>query len=62
MTPAQRKFDTDLAASMRLMAQQVASRSRKIADTLNVAAGRIEALTVSITLDQPASTPDQAQA
>ena len=44
MTPAQRQYDLELAASMRLQATQVASRSRKIADTLNAAADRIEAL------------------
>lgn len=61
MTPAQRKYDLDLAASMRTMAQQVVTRSRKISDTLTVAADRIEALSASIPVEQPASTPDQAK-
>ena len=44
MTPAQRKYDTDLAASMQRMAQWIEPRSRKVADTLKLGADRIRAL------------------
>jgi hypothetical protein len=57
MTPAQRQYDLDLARSMHRMAAWIEPRSRKVADTLNIAAKRIEAL--STQTDQPASTPDQ---
>lgn len=61
MTPAQRKYDIELARSMREMAAFVSSRSRKVADALNTGADRIDALTmqVEVTEVQPASTPDQ---
>ena len=70
MTPAQRKYDLDLVASMQRMAVWIEPRSRKVSDTLKVAAARIAALTGSLPdtataqLDahgnkiQPASTPD----
>lgn len=65
MTPAQRKYDTELAASMRQMAQQFAKRSRKVSDTLKLAADRIDALSSSAPVEpevkQPASTPAQAK-
>ncbi len=73
MTPAQRKYDLDLAASMRNMAHWIAPRSRKVSDTLKVAAKRIEALVSSAPVDpvpqldahgnkiQPASKPDEAK-
>ena len=61
MTPAQRKYDQDLAASMQKMADWIAPRSRKVADTLRIAADRIKALAASLPDDppknQPASTP-----
>ena len=72
MTPAQRKYDTDLAAAMRDMAVRVASRSRKISDTLKVAADRLDALSSGVPVDpvpeldhhgnikQPASTLGRA--
>ena len=44
MTPAQRQYDLDLAASMHRMAQWIEPRSRKVSLTLQVAAERIEAL------------------
>ena len=56
MTPAQRQYDLDLAKSMHKMAAWIEPKSRKVADTLKVAAKRIEALSSQI---QPASTPDQ---
>ena len=61
MTPAQRKYDIELARSMREMAVFVSTRSRKVADALNTGADRIDALTmqVEVTEVQPASTPDQ---
>ena len=71
MTPAQRKYDIDLAASMQKMAAWIEPRSRKVSDTLRVAADRIDALAASVPVDpaaqldahgnkiQPASTPDQ---
>lgn len=58
MTPAQRQYDLDLALSMLKLAQRIEPRSRKVSDTLRVAADRIEALVASIPI-QPASTPDQ---
>lgn len=71
MTPAQHKYDLDLAASMYRMAHWIEPRSRKVSDTLKLAAARITALVSSMPLDpvpqldesgnkiQPASTPDQ---
>lgn len=71
MTPAQRKYDLDLAASMHRMALWIEPRSRKVSDTLRVAAKRIEALAASLPADpavpldsqgnkiQPASAPEQ---
>jgi len=61
MTPAQRKYDQDLALSLRNMAQWIEPRSRKVSGTLTLAADRIEALSASIPIDQPASQPDQAR-
>jgi hypothetical protein len=62
MTPAQRQYDIDLAAAMRETARLVEPRSRKMSDMLKVAAGRIDALTAMVPVDQiqPASTPDQS--
>lgn len=63
MTPAQHQFDLDLAANMTAMSQWVRPRSSKIADTLQLGAERIIALTNSQPVDppvqqfQPASTP-----
>lgn len=65
MTPAQRKYDLDLAASMQRMAQWIAPRSRKVSDTLKVAAERLDALSASVPVEaqtQPASTSDKAKA
>lgn len=71
MTPAQRQYDLDLVASMHRMAKWIEPRSRKVSDTLKVAAGRIAALAFSLPVDaapqldqhgnkvQPASTPDK---
>jgi len=64
MTPAQRKYDQDLALSLRNTAELVLPRSRKIADTLTLAADRIEALSALVPVEpitQPASQPDQAK-
>jgi len=74
MTPAQRKYDIDLVASMRRMAQRIEPRSRQLSDALKVAATRIDALSSAAPVEsaphlaqdgqldhQPASTPDQAQ-
>lgn len=73
MTPAQRKYDIELVASLRTQALQVSTRSRKISDTLKLAADRIETLSMSAPIEQPpevdpqgfaiqpASTPDQAK-
>ncbi len=55
MTPAQRKYDLDLAVSMKMMARWIEPRSRKVSVTLQLAAERIEALLQN----QPASTPDK---
>ena len=41
MTPAQRQYDLDLVASMQQMAVWIEPRSRKVSDTLKVAAMRI---------------------
>lgn len=60
MTPAQRKYDLDLAASMQRMAVWIEPRSRKVSITLKAAAERIEALVTSIPI-QPASKPDEAK-
>jgi hypothetical protein len=75
MTPAQRKYDLDLIASMRRMSQRIAPRSRQISDALKVAAERLDALSSAAPVEpapqlaqdgqlvqQPASTPDQAKA
>jgi hypothetical protein len=76
MTPAQRKFDQDLIASMRRMAQRIEPRSRQLSDALKVAAERIDALSSAAPVEpapqlaqdgqinnQPASNkPDQAHA
>jgi hypothetical protein len=59
VTPAQHKYDLDLAASMQKMATWIAPRSRKVADTLRVAADRIRALASEQENIQPASTPDK---
>ncbi len=71
MTPAQRQYDIDLASSMRRMATWLEPRSRKVSDTLRVAADRIYALASTLPADpppqldkhgnkiQPASTPAQ---
>lgn len=71
MTPAQRQYDLDLAASMNRMATWIEPRSRKVSDTLKIAAARIAALASALPADaevqldphgnkiQPASTPDQ---
>lgn len=73
MTPAQRQYDLDLAASMKRMAVSIEPRSRKVSDTLRVAADRIAALASALPADppvqldlhgnkiQPASTPDQVK-
>ena len=74
MTPAQSKYDIDLVASMRRMAQRIEPRSRQLSDALKVAATRIDALSSAAPVEsaphlaqdgqldhQPASTPDQAQ-
>ena len=72
MTPAQRKYDLDLAASMHRMAKWIEPRSRKVSLTLKMAAERIEALTSGLPITtetqidkhgniQPASTPDGAK-
>ena len=58
MTPAQRQYDLDLAASMHRMAVWIEPRSRKVSLTLQLAAERIEALIASVPI-QPASTPEQ---
>jgi hypothetical protein len=51
MTPAQRKYDLELVASMHKMAQWIEPRSRKVSDTLRVAADRIYALASSLPAD-----------
>ena len=65
---------SDLVAPMRQMAQRIEPRSRKVSDTLKLAADRIDALSASVPVDpppelehqdnieQPASTPDRAKA
>ena len=53
MTPAQRKYDTDLVLSLRSMATWIAPRSRKVADTLKLAADRIDALSATVPVEQP---------
>jgi len=76
MTPAQRKYDIDLVASMRRMAQRIEPRSRQLSDALKLAATRIDALSSAAPVEpapklaqdgqldhQPASNkPDQAHA
>jgi hypothetical protein len=69
MTPAQRKYDSDLIAALRTMAVWIAPRSRKVSDTLKVAADRLDALSATVPVEpqpqlnntQPASQPDQAK-
>ena len=73
MTPAQRKYDEDLVLSLHNMAQWIAPRSRKVSDTLKLAADRLATLSSSAPVEpapqlnehgeaiQPASTSDQAQ-
>lgn len=56
---AQRKYDRELAASMRQMSVRVASRSQKIAITLNAGADRLDALAMQVPINQPASTSAQ---
>ena len=53
MTPAQRQYDIDLVASMRRMATWIEPRSRKVSDTLRIAADRIYALASSMPADPP---------
>ena len=55
MTPAQRQYDLDLAASMRRMAIWIEPRSRKVSLTLKLAAERIEALITSMPVERPLS-------
>jgi predicted component of type VI protein secretion system len=70
MTPAQRKYDIDLIASLRRMAQNIEPRSRQLSDTLKAAAERLDALSSQVPVEpgpnvaqdtpldhQPASTP-----
>jgi hypothetical protein len=71
VTPAQRQYDLDLAASMLTMASWIEPRSRKVSDTLKIAATRILMLAANVPDDpvpqldqhgnkiQPASTPEQ---
>jgi hypothetical protein len=74
MTPSQRKYDQDLAASLRNMAQSIEPRSRKLHDILKLASERINALSSAVPVEpaphlgqdgqpinQPASTPDLQQ-
>lgn len=51
MTPAQRKYDLDLATSMKRMAVWIEPRSRKVSDTLRIAADRISALASALPAD-----------
>ena len=44
MTPAQRKYDIDLAEAMQRMSAWIAPRSRKVSDTLRLGADRLRAL------------------
>jgi hypothetical protein len=72
MTPAQRQYDLDLAVAMQRMAKQIEPKSRKVSETLRLAAERIAALASSLPADpavqldqhgnkiQPASTPGHA--
>ena len=69
-TIAQRKYDQDLTKAMRNLAQNVLPRSRKIHDTLKLAADRLDDLIMRVPLEaaqnqfdnQPASNKqDQAQ-
>jgi len=53
MTPAQRKFDTDLVTSLHTMARQIEPRSRKASDTLKLAADRIDALSSAAPVEAP---------
>ena len=72
ITPAQRKYDQDLADNLRAMSHMIAPRSRKLQLILARAAERIDDLVMRVPLDptptldphgniQPASTPVQAQ-
>jgi len=62
MTPAQRKYDLELAVSLRTMSQQVSPRSRKLGDTLTLAADRIDALSASIPVEQPLPVDGEGKA
>ena len=75
MTPAQRKYDQDLIASLRQLSLRIAPRSRKVGDALRMAAQRLDALSSAAPVEaaphldqhgqptQPASSkPDQAHA
>jgi hypothetical protein len=53
MTPAQQKYDQDLARSMRNISQQLAPRSRKLSDIFQLAAERLEALSSAVPIDPP---------
>ena len=53
MTPAQRQYDIDLAASMQRMAVWIEPRSRKVSDTLKIAAVRILMLAANVPDDTP---------
>jgi hypothetical protein len=72
MTPAQRKYDQDMIAAMRRMAQNIEPRSRQMSDMLKVAAERLDALSSAAPVEpapqlaqngqpihQPASTPEE---
>ena len=53
MTPTQRKYDEDLVLSLHNMAQWIAPRSRKVSDTLKLAADRIDALSSAAPVEAP---------
>lgn len=53
MTPGERQYDLELAKSMRDMAQWIAKRSGKVAQTLLAGATRIEALSSAAPIEQP---------
>jgi len=53
MPPAQRKYDSDLIASLRNMAAWIAPRSRKVSDTLKLAADRLNALSAFVPVEPP---------
>ena len=52
-TPAERQYDTELVKSLRQMAQWIAPRSRKVSDTLRLAAGRLEAISKTLPAEAP---------